>query len=713
MPGKTLLAAVFAICAALGGAALAGDGDARPEARTVVQRGHNAMIQSMAFSPDGKLLASLDLNEAVKIWALPGRCLVQTIRFREAARKTGLLGSDRWEREAVRLGFTSDSVLAVQTEQAQVRFDPASGDILSALRRPVYRLSQNGRVETWAGKNENGPVLIVAEAAGGRVIREIPLERDMEGALLSPDGGFAAVFGKYDEKLWLRVVETGTGRLLAATEIAFTGEPEWGRFTPLALSPGGVYLTGRYDTNTRDDDGLRVIAMDGWRELFASSEINGGQAAFSPDGRLLVVNIDAYERRFAILDIPSMRQRPVPSEVVKDSVAFAFSPDSRLLAWGQQPVGSAVYEDYTSYLLGVTDIRSGETGRLALQDRVVRAMALSDDGETLGLVMKTNDGQTGDKADFSSLIQAYRVNDGKLLWSVHPSLGIVCDATFTPDGKRFVIREEERLSVLDARDGRRMAELELPINFSSRYGPIAAAADNVTVYLVGMAEHDASRAIVGAFRLGDGHLLRTTPGSRHDIARLAVSPGAMVLAMADDKQAWLGDAQTGQTRAVLSRPDSALPWPVASGDEPFSFSRDGKLLLAGDCVATLPSGPFTALSPGRIVSAKPDFAPTHGVATALDSARGRLFLARPPDGEIELWDLRSNAPALKLYPFYFGGVWLTPEGYFDIQGQVPDVVRFVRGAACAGDGELFAARNKPERVRWALDGKESKPRHTQ
>jgi hypothetical protein len=69
-----------------------------------------------------------------------------------------------------------------------------------------------------------------------------------------------------------------------------------------------------------------------------------------------------------------------------------------------------------------------------------------------------------------------------------------------------------------------------------------------------------------------------------------------------------------------------------------------------------------------------------------------------------MWDLRRNAPVLRLYPYPKGGIWLTKDGYFNIQDQVPDVVRFVRGAACSGGKGIFASRNKPERVRAVLDG---------
>ncbi|MBF0481465.1 MAG: WD40 repeat domain-containing protein [Desulfovibrionaceae bacterium] len=377
MPGKTVLAAVFALVAALGGAAWAGNEDAYPEARTVVQRGHNSMIQSMAFSPDGRLLASLDTYDVIKVWTMPERCLVQTIRFKETAGGLGFRWRDKWDRLAERLGFTRDSTLVVQAEQAQVSVDPVSGKTLSVTRHAGYGLAYNGQIAVWTDQNAQGPLLVVAEATSG--------------------------------------------------------------------------------------------------------------------------------------------------------------------------------------------------------DRLIRSL----------------------------------------------------------------------------------------------------------------------------------------PGTLKALDHLAVRPDGRFAAMADDNSVSLRDALSGHVLTTLTRPGGTPPWPIDAWNTPFGFDQNGKRVIDGNGVATLPKGPFQPATPGQIADSNPGFLPTNGPGSALDSTRGRIFLAHTPDGEIEMWDLRRNAPALRLYPYPKGGIWLTEDGYFDIQGKVPDVVRFVRGAACAGDGELFAARNKPERVREALQGRSGRPADAQ
>jgi len=103
------------------------------------------------------------------------------------------------------------------------------------------------------------------------------------------------------------------------------------------------------------------------------------------------------------------------------------------------------------------------------------------------------------------------------------------------------------------------------------------------------------------------------------------------------------------------------------------------------------------------------FLAIHGVATALDGARGRFFSPHSGRGNrnVGFAPKRTGTVALSLTR---SSIWLA-RGYSDIQGQVPDVVRFVRGAACAGGEEFAAAIGRSRYARCCRGNQVALPTH--
>ncbi len=285
-------------------------------------------IESVAFSPDGALVAAGDLWGAVHL--------------REAR--------DGHERSVLRVpGADKEEVHGSATSLA---FSPDGARLAMA---GLY----DGTVRVWD----------LATGRPGFTLEVLPIPKNqgrmdhVESIAFSPDGKILATAGYSAEvKLW----DAATGRLAASLQ----GQPD--QTHAVAFSPDGKTLA------SGGEDGSLIlwdVAASRPRDRLPGYEIPVNSLAFSPDGRTLAVGrSDGNHGTVRLLDLANNRWRATIHVGFGYRFSLAFSPDGKTIA-----VADAAWRVATLW-----DTASGRrVGTLEGHRRDVNAVAFSPNGKTI------------------------------------------------------------------------------------------------------------------------------------------------------------------------------------------------------------------------------------------------------------------------------------------------------------------------------------------
>ncbi|MBF0481500.1 MAG: hypothetical protein HQK81_09210 [Desulfovibrionaceae bacterium] len=725
MAGKIFLAVVIAFAVVIGGAAMAGAG----EARTVVQRGHNATVASLAFSPDERQLASLSEDGNLKLWQTAPPCLLDmtTIsRMLPDFTQSGVKIPGQSSPHA-RLVFRPDGVLAVVSEDRQVLFS-GNGLTSSETRMGRYGLSADGRVETLLpplpdktkGEGASHHV-VVRETATGCERAVFDLDFFPQGCVISNNGSFLVVFGtKGDDQIIERLdltKETSVLRRVVPGAAKLGG----GFLYPLAVSPdGGLFAAAVIDAEqlaspplkrSAFDNDLAVFSWQDFRELARAKlfrEFTPGETAqFSPAGELLYCAAKTRdELKPYFVSLPDLK--PVSPEALRDDAsemsALAFSPDGRFWAVGRGgDPGCAGH--YLGFRVDLYDTQSHAVTPAASEDGYVVDLAAGWGSGLLALLRDTarNGRFPGIEAYASSLqeISVVSAKDGSLRW--HSPAASRIGGKFlaiSANGRVLGASGPAGMLFFEAATGRELGQAIPGIGeFTGQSalnseGTLAAVGVNTgpllettyTLRLIGVPDGK-TRAEIG---LGEIRPLR-----------FAFSPDGRLLAQQSQGEVILRHLPSGRVRARLAAPDGF------ASSYFFGFSPDGRRLLAGITRYETASGKNLGMLPdiGSLAGRGPSFQALNGLAVLLpDGRRGFGF-----DAAFDLpaiVDLRSKKTLALLYPFSDAVVWLTPDGYFSGFGDYRDKVRFVVAHRCIRDERLWRERSRPDVVARALDSPE-------
>ncbi|MGW7381844.1 nSTAND1 domain-containing NTPase [Streptomyces sp. NPDC054794] len=511
---------------------------------------------TVAFSPDGRTLAiGIVGDQRIQLWDLAG------------GRVRGTLGK-RTDGSTVAMAFSPDgrTLAAADLDHGVALWNTDTGRLrrrLSGDVSPVWSLAFSPDGHTLVtGTADHGVKLWTTTS--GRLRRSLlhQTKGAVDAIAFSPDG-HALATSSVDRgvELW----DTDTGRLLRG----LTGDTS--QVASLAFSPDGRTLA----TVGRDRSVLLWDAASGrLRTSLPGHTAAVISLAFSPDGHSLATGSEdgvlrlwdlAADQSQRVLSTPPDRTDTQASSATKRYPTrryptlrtlndMAFSPGGRTLA--SHTVGNH----------GVL-LRDAATGRirkrLALHDGDVEALAFSPDGHTLA---------TG---DFDHGVELWNTSTGRLQRSM-PGFGAGAEyLAFSPDGHTLATSNIERgVELWNPTTGHLRHSLPgfpsdvKTAEFSLDTDALAFSPDGHTLATGGMDR------VVRLWDVPTGRLVKSLPGHTTTVVSLAFSPDGRTLAAgSDDHAIRLWDTATGRIRASLTG------YTGKSG--PLTFSPDGRTLAAG------------------------------------------------------------------------------------------------------------------------------------
>ncbi|MBO3751966.1 WD40 repeat domain-containing protein [Streptosporangiaceae bacterium NEAU-GS5] len=537
--------------------------------------GHNSSVNAVAFSPDGRTLATASADDTVKLWSVASHKMIATLNGHTAgvigvafSPDGKILASVGWDRTARLWSVVSHRAVAVLTGHTDI----IQGVAFSPDGHTLATASIDKTVRLWDVAHHKPFFTLTGHTD------------DVNSVAFSPDGRTLATAGNdRTARLWSvarhKMIATLTGHVGAVWAVAF--------------NPDGKLLA-----TTSVDGTARLWDVTSHQAITILAGHTGAVwgAAFSPDGNLLVTT--SNDDSAVLWSLNGSILTPRPTAPVKK---VAFSPDGRILA--------TTGNDRTTRLWDV----ASHTVIAALRGNndIVYGLAFSPDGRTLATT--SNDGTTRlwdvARHHLTATLPQPGTDGTAFL-----GLGVV----FSPDGRTLVTTSNDGTARLWS-----VAQRKVIATLDDQSGTVWGAAFSVDGRTLATVSSDKR---VRLWDVSSHKMIAVMSGHTGAVYQAAFGPDGRTLAtVSDDKTVRLWDVPSHKVITAMSGHSEAV-WAVA-----FSPDRRTLATVGGDKTVRLwdvPSHKMIATLTGHT-------APVYGLAFSPD---GHTLATTSNDGTIRLWD---------------------------------------------------------------------------
>ena len=511
--------------------------------------GHTEPVSSVAFSPDGKILAGGSRDNTILLWDIQtGKAIHALVGHTEnvgtmAFSPDGtMLASASWD-STVRLWDVSTGIGIHAFEsntdgRIAVTFSP-DGLTLAGWRGSIIHLWD---VETGEPVN--------ALERDQRWLRSIGFS--INGLTLVREGANSAIHSPNDSVV--EVVPSFKGHLDMIKSVAYSPD---GSTLAIAMKDwdsgwGDDIVIRLWDTRT----GEILYALTGhWN---ADNVLTDIYAAFSPDGDTLA-SAGSSHSMVRLWDARTGKLLGRPETFADGVRSIAFSPDGSTLFWTEGTV------------IRLWDVRTGllRWPYFGGHSGIVNSIAFSPDGATLA--SGSRDGSIG--------LWDVRARENKQLFSAHEAG--VTSVAFSPDGFTLASGGRDKMVRLwDARTGEHIRALSgqmdeiITVAFSHDGEMLASCSSGLEPW------SDSSDHKIRIWDARTGDHLHTLEGHSDGVSSMAFFPGVPILTSGSyDNTIRIWDARTGENIHTLEGHTDAVT--------SVAFSPDGNTLVSGSWNSTI------------------------------------------------------------------------------------------------------------------------------